>query len=153
MSSSTSFITTSYSTRIKESVALLNHYSDQLWTSDHDVVLDEFLNNPLKHTRLIAFVETGSQHEDHLLRLQFNVPTHLGLDELAFFLQEDATPKKIQVGMVRGNTLDSLLHVMQDLYTPLLSDNSRWPETVRKDFDLELQVSRTFALLAVITVR
>ncbi|TPX53528.1 hypothetical protein SeMB42_g00716 [Synchytrium endobioticum] len=140
--STTSFITDGH--QLQQAVALLTRYNPQLWTPEHDAIRSEFLNNPLKHSRLVAFVEAGPHDHDHdhdyQLRLQFTMPSHApAIDDIVYFLHHDNHPANIQVGLVKGNTLDSLLHVMQDVYSPLLSANTRWPETVRKDFDLELQ--------------
>lgn len=86
----------------------------------------------------------GASSESPTLVLQLNVPRTF--DALIYFVRDpskfvtkDNMAEAITFGTLRGgDTLHSLLQVMQSLYVPVVLGNSSWPETVRADFTAQL---------------
>ncbi|KAI9356982.1 dynein heavy chain and region D6 of dynein motor-domain-containing protein [Zopfochytrium polystomum] len=120
-----------------------------VWTPDHDAIVTDFLSDLLPR-RLIAHVDTASQH----LILLPNVPGR-DVTELMYFIKnptaspqragenaataveavtEENFEKVVQYGTIAGDLLESLLRMMQGVYTPIFMEDKGWPESVRIGF-------------------
>ncbi|RKO93650.1 dynein heavy chain and region D6 of dynein motor-domain-containing protein [Blyttiomyces helicus] len=131
-------------------VVALTGMVDDMWTEEHQVAASAFLIDPGSR-KLLAFI--GSEGNSSKLYLQTTLPTDV-VKELMYFIRtasneddfvtERTFEQKVQYGSISGNTMDSLLRVMQGLYVPVFLENKRWPDSVRKEFVSQLHKFMAF---------
>lgn len=108
-----------------------------MWLPGHDIIIEEFLST-IESRKIFIFVSLDDQ-----LHIQRALPSS-AIPEFMYFIRdgdekrpritEASFENRVQFGTMTGNTLDSLLRLMQGVYLPLFLDNRAWPEKVRKDF-------------------
>jgi dynein heavy chain len=130
----------------------LTGYTKKLWTQDHENTVIDFFSNP-DFRKLVVFLKEDAAKND-ILCLQNALPA-APTKEIMYYIKQstsDAEPisesnfeRRIQYGIVAGDAMESLLRTMQNLYLPLFSYNTQWPESIRKEFNSQLH--RFMALL------
>ncbi|KAI8853504.1 dynein heavy chain, N-terminal region 2-domain-containing protein [Chytridium lagenaria] len=133
------------------SLITLEGFQPDLWTPEHDAIASDFFTDTARK-KMIVFLTPDEKNAR--LQVQAALPTQR-VKSLMYFIKEpyvdistiddETFEKKIQYGTVAGNTMDSLLRIMQGLYVPMFSENRKWPESVRKDF--RSQMNKFMALL------
>ncbi|KAJ3217500.1 Dynein heavy chain 2, axonemal [Dinochytrium kinnereticum] len=136
--------------RLKALVTLEGFQTDQ-WNDDHDAVAVDFFSDTSRKKIIVYMTQDEKAVQLHV---QAALPTQR-VRSLMYFIKEphvdgstiddETFEKKIQCGTVAGNTMESLLRIMQGLYVPMFSENRKWPESVRKDF--RSQMNKFMALL------
>ncbi|KNC97489.1 uncharacterized protein SPPG_07404 [Spizellomyces punctatus DAOM BR117] len=136
--------------RFRELISGLNGYSDELWTEEHNQAAESFLYES-QNRKILAFIDTD--RKPATLYLQAALPPRK-VKELMYLIRthtEEGEPvtdhnfsQKVQHGFVSGNTMESLLQLMQGTYVPMFSDNKRWPESARREFSNQLHKFMAF---------
>ncbi|KAJ3242061.1 Dynein heavy chain 2, axonemal [Chytriomyces hyalinus] len=150
--------------RFKGLVALTG-YSPDMWTEDDDTTVADFIQD-IHIKKLVLYIDPTKQ----CLRFQPTLPTY-PIKELMYFIKnasihnntspsagsetkdtsdtnfiitEQNFEKSFQYGTVSGETMDSLLRMMQGVYVPMFMENKQWPESVRKDFRSQMHKFMAF---------
>ena len=120
----------------------LTEYEASMWTEGSTAIAGEFFSNR-SLTRLIIYID-----EEFGLVLSVQQVPNLSqkVKKIQYFLKPngeiDITPENVdrecQYGMIQGDTMDSLLHLMTGMFVPTFLSNGTWPESVRKDFSGQL---------------
>ena len=117
-------------------------YASDMWKEDHQVIVSDFLATNVEnaHSRLILCMT------DEGLKIQYNVPADNLKAQMMYFLRDptkevnqETIDVDVQYGMVNGETMESLLRLMNSVYVPVFTSNSTWPDSVRKEFSGHLQ--------------
>jgi dynein heavy chain len=124
-------------------VLSLTDYNDKMWTESHEDTVFEFLTSS-DMTKLIGYVGND------LLVLQNGIPSNAS--EIFYFIKQSKDQiteinfeEVIRYGALTGDAMSSLLRLMENVYLPLFATNKNWPESLKKDFNLQLH--RFMALL------
>ncbi|KAH6590256.1 hypothetical protein BASA50_009516 [Batrachochytrium salamandrivorans] len=137
--------------RVKSLISL-DAYDEEMWTSNHESLLCDFLTSPTL-TKLVVFVDESTKCKQ--LNVQTSLPTPSSkFKDLMYFIRDSSSyasdltdenfEQKVQYGCVSKNTTEGLLRLMQGVYVPMFLDNKRWPDSVRKDFNSQLHKFMAF---------
>ncbi|KAI8821286.1 dynein heavy chain and region D6 of dynein motor-domain-containing protein [Fimicolochytrium jonesii] len=122
----------------------LPSFTKDIWTEEHQKTVANFLEAKTA-AKLFAFVDNrnGSPqlHLTDTLQDQSN-------PDLMYFLRDKASEheqisdanfeRMVQYGTITGGAMPNLLRLMDGVFTPIVSNNQRWPESARKDFNNQL---------------
>ncbi|KAJ3403337.1 hypothetical protein HDV05_007876, partial [Chytridiales sp. JEL 0842] len=132
------------------SLISLSGYSPDMWNEDLLSLVADFLQDPARR-KVLVYID--QERKPAALCMVPTIPTH-SVDQLMYFIKDamakeekldhDNFEKKIQYGTVTGNTMESLLRLMQGVYVPLFFENKQWPESVQKDFRNQLHKFMAF---------
>jgi dynein heavy chain len=121
-----------------KSLVTLSAYSPDMWNDELTSIVTDFLQDSARR-KIILFLD--QERKPPVLCLVPTIPKQ-NVQELMYFLKEayakgekldhENFERKIQYGTVNGNTMDSLLRLMQGVYVPLFFENKQWPESVQK---------------------
>jgi len=120
--------------------SLLNCSS--LWNETHDSIIKTFLNENTSK-KVIAYIE---EKEPKTLTISTTFPK-FNIKELVYFIRLESKEKLnftninniFQYGILNCNSMEGLLQSMKNLYIPLLNMKNTWPETVKNEFENQLQ--------------
>ena len=114
---------------IKKRVSL-SLLKPEMWTDDHLEVIKSFVADTSKRI-MICYIDSIAGFTISLTCPVFQV------EELQYFIRKDGaqiTPdnigKTLQFGKIRGNYIESLLRMMNNIYAPHFFRNNVWPESI-----------------------
>ena len=114
---------------IKKRVSL-SLLKPEMWTDDHFEVIQSFVADTTKRT-MICYIDSIAGFTISLTCPVFQV------EELQYFIRKEGaqiTPdnigKTLQFGKIRGNYIESLLRMMNNIYGPHFFRNTVWPESI-----------------------
>jgi len=115
---------------------------DNLWNETHDSIVKTFLSENTSK-KIIAYLE---DKEAKTLIISSSFPKFT-IKELVYFIRLDSKEKinytninnVFQYGILNCNSMEGLLQSMKNLYIPLLNMKNTWPETVKNEFENQLQ--------------
>lgn len=125
-----------------------------MWQDEHTVNAFEFFTGSGRR-RLIVFIDTETDSITPKLVVQTTLPT-LKVTEFMYFITDNTEQfpltvhdfeKRVQFGTIEGTLMESLLRLMQGVYAPIFVENTKWPDSVKKDF-----ISQMHKFMAVLTV-
>ena len=121
---------------IKERIALTG-LTNEMWTEDHMVRIDQFVTNGDKI--LVAYMDNVN---GFVVGLTMPPTT---VKQLVYFVKRDETEvtaetftKVVQYGTVMGGHIESLLRLMMGIYAPIYFDNKSWPDSIKNEFSAQL---------------
>jgi dynein heavy chain len=120
----------------------LPDYTDSLWNDGATAIIAEFCSNR-SLTKLICYIDGDfglvlSVHRVPSLRRRVKKIQYFLKPAEGVELTSDNVNRACQHGMLQGNAMFSLLHLMHGLFLPSFLSNVSWPESVRKEFSGQL---------------
>ncbi|KAG4103981.1 dynein heavy chain and region D6 of dynein motor-domain-containing protein [Neocallimastix lanati (nom. inval.)] len=115
---------------------------NNLWNESHNNIIKTFINENV-NKKIIAYIE---EKDEKTLILSSTFPKY-NIKELVYFIRLDSKEKLnylninniFQYGILNCNSMEGLLKSMKNLYIPLLNMKNTWPETVKNEFENQLQ--------------
>jgi dynein axonemal heavy chain len=116
-------------------------YTPYSWKAEHCLALNDFIYSK-RVSKLIVFMDPDS---GLCVNTVNSAPPHT-VKTLQYFLKTDENATitmdnvvdLVQYGTMRGSPVESLLQVMNSVFLPSLLANTKWPESVRKEFTGQL---------------
>ena len=109
----------------------LRGLEEGMWCKEHHSQARDFLQD-CSQPVLLIYIDPQSRE----LAVSSSLPP-FQLDQIAFFVKEKNVlvtsqnfHQVVQMGTVRGNLVDTLLHVMLGLYAPAFFENKTWPNSI-----------------------
>jgi dynein heavy chain len=117
---------------IQRRVSLTDVTSD-LWTAEHIDLIEKFFTTSDSFL-LVVYTSEGQIHVQH-------TPPRDAKD-FVYFIRTDNEPitmkdhfeSHVQYGLMKYGALDGLAQIMNTLFSPLLSRNPSWPQSVQNEF-------------------
>ena len=109
---------------------VLSGLSSDMWTAEHMVAMNLFLEDTSRQVLLIYIDERNG------LTTSSSSPT-FEVKEIAYFARQENIKitqhnftDVVQFGTAHGNYVDGLLRAMHDLYAPAFFENRCWPDSI-----------------------
>lgn len=115
----------------------LSGLKKELWTDEHDDIIDNFLKKIDKKTLVFYLFQSDQSSDQIFLKAQFEIPS-TPVHQFSFFLKthyseeidsKEVFQKNVQYGTFGGKYLTSLLRLTSGLYAPLFFGNKTWPDS------------------------
>lgn len=116
----------------------LDGFQKESWREEHGFIIADFLASPTI-SRLVVFLDDNGRlsmqtdasvlHQSGRRQLQYFIK-----DPGAIALSSNEVRDQIQYGIISGNVLENIFHLMTNVFAPSFLGNKTWPVTVRKEF-------------------
>ncbi|XP_043933259.1 dynein axonemal heavy chain 2 [Protopterus annectens] len=122
---------------IKKQV-VLSGLRSEMWTQEHDVIIDKFIGDCTQRAVSVYMDPFAG------LTVELGMPAQK-VDQITYFIRKEGanlTTKNfmhvVQTGTIRGSYVESLLRLMNGIYTPLIFNATSWPESIKNNFSTHM---------------
>ncbi len=117
-----------------KSRVVLSGLNPEMWTSNHEALIDMFISNT-SQLLLLVYVDEQSG------LVVCNTLPAFQLEEVAYFVRNENAEIThgnfihiVQFGTMHGSNVDGMLRAMHNLYAPTFFENDSWPDSILTEY-------------------